>query len=827
VSSIYVLVAAASPDLKAEVIAESVAARSDMTLVHGRCVAVPEIDGVFDDVPASEPGALILVGDDRETNDLIDRLLAERAGLVVVYVDVTDDIVRFSVSDPRLDSLLNALRHLVEGAGVEGQMRVAHVELRASRPLLQASVEWVHRLFREAVAQVPDENGDVHGLSVTRTTILQALDDTSATRGYQDRDLLDADVALDAALDGADSREEPLAAAVRGLHLGPLELRMLLLGLAPELDLRFQRCIGFLLDDMSRRVGTFGLYSTLLGSTAQIRGELAVTGAFGTWPIFEGAPGQQPPADEPLRLDPFLAQWLLGLADALERDPRVRRVLRLVPWPGAGLLSRHEERIRGAALIGKLLDRSATAWVVLSGPDVSASRALLEHGDDVCQVRPIRVDAAFLAGTDVVAIEECALRLGRMRQLTGAPIVVDLSGEVGDAEAETLRTFLSALGETGGTTAVISSDDALVVRLLGSSSFESIPESALPNEALVAAVKTAASGADVHLADDAAEGIIRRYPLRLDGLERAMSLARSRPKDYNVDRPELARFISACKQVAAEGLSRLADRIEPIFDLDDVVLPADQKSQLVEIVDNVRLAPRVLDEWRFRDQLPYGRGVTALFFGPSGTGKTMAAIAIARRLDIQLLRLDLSRVVSKYIGDTEKNIDRIFTDAQRSGSAILFDEADALLGKRSEVKDAHDRYANIEVAYLLQRMEAFDGLAILTTNMRQNLEAALLRRLRFIIDFPRPDVDARERIWRQCLPEESHLLDDQAFRQLARKIDLTGGHIRQMTLRAAFIAAAAESRIQLTHVAQAARAELAKLGMPPVELDVPTSRRAA
>jgi SpoVK/Ycf46/Vps4 family AAA+-type ATPase len=143
------------------------------------------------------------------------------------------------------------------------------------------------------------------------------------------------------------------------------------------------------------------------------------------------------------------------------------------------------------------------------------------------------------------------------------------------------------------------------------------------------------------------------------------------------------------------------------------------------------------------------------------------------------------------------------------------------------VKDAHDRYANIEVAYLLQRMEAFDGLAILTTNMRQNLEAALLRRLRFIIDFPRPDVDARERIWRQCLPEESHLLDDQAFRQLARKIDLTGGHIRQMTLRAAFIAAAAESRIQLTHVAQAARAELAKLGMPPVELDVPTSRRAA
>jgi SpoVK/Ycf46/Vps4 family AAA+-type ATPase len=250
------------------------------------------------------------------------------------------------------------------------------------------------------------------------------------------------------------------------------------------------------------------------------------------------------------------------------------------------------------------------------------------------------------------------------------------------------------------------------------------------------------------------------------------------------------------------------------------VLPPDRGRQLLEVVDNVRLSAHVLDHWRFGDQLPYGRGVSALFFGPSGTGKTMAAMGIARRLGVQLLRLDFSRVVSKYIGDTEKNLDRVFTDAQRSGAAILIDEADALLGKRSEVKDAHDRYANIEVAYLLQRMEAYEGLAILTTNMRQNLDPAFLRRLRFIVDFPRPDVEARERIWRQCLPAESHQLDDAAFRQLARRIDLTGGHIRQITLRAAFIAAAAGARIGLEHMAQAAGAELAKLGMAPAELDL-------
>src|SRR5205807_8036921 len=168
----------------------------------------------------------------------------------------------------------------------------------------------------------------------------------------------------------------------------------------------------------------------------------------------------------------------------------------------------------------------------------------------------------------------------------------------------------------------------------------------------------------------------------------------------------------------------------------------------------------------------------ALFHGSSGTGKTMAAMGIARELGIEILRLDFSKVVSKYIGDTEKNIDRVFTDAQRSGAAILIDEAEALLGKRSEIKDAHDRYANIEVAYLLQRMEAYEGLAILTTNLRQNLDPAFLRRLRFIVEFPRPDAEARERIWRQCLPEGSHALDDAAFRQLARKIDVTGGHVR-------------------------------------------------
>jgi hypothetical protein len=834
VSRINVLVASTSTDVKAEVIAEAVATRPDMHLIARRYVTTAEVDALLESLPPS-PCALVLVGRPAEADALARRWLAERIDLVIMHVDVVDDTVRIALRDPRLESLLSALRELVERLGTEKQARVVRIALEpASSPaepqgsLLRAAIDWVHKLFRDAVASVSDENGDVHGFSVTRATLLQSLDTPSRRGSEQPRALAEADAALDRALEAAGASPEPLAVVARALELGPLEFRMMVLAWAPELDLRFQRCIGFLLDEMSRRVGTMGLYSALLGVPIQVRGALARGGALSRWLLFEECAGHQPAADEQLRLDPFLAQWLLGDRSALAHDPRVRRSTRLVPWAGAGLLQRREERSEALGLMSKVHDASAPAWTLLGGHDPAAWRALLELGAHTLRVAPIRVEPSRLEGLDAIQIEECALLVGRMARLTGEPLVVDVTDVEGSESKEGwMRLFLATLGGTACRPAVICREEARIVRLLGPASYELLPAAPLPASARLAAVRAAATGADAYLTEEAAEAIANRYPLQVDGLEQAMRLARSRPVQHGADDPRLARFAAACKEVAAEGLSQLADRIEPIFSLDEVVLPLDRKQQLVEIVDNVRLAPRVLDEWRFREQLPFGRGVSVLFFGPSGTGKTMAAMAIARWLGIQLLRLDLSRVVSKFIGDTEKNIDRVFSDAQRSGSVILIDEADALLGKRSEVKDAHDRYANIEVAYLLQRMEAYEGLAILTTNLRQNLDPAFLRRLRFIIEFPRPDVEAREKIWRQCLPEGSHVLGDAEFRQLAKKIDLTGGHIRQITLRAAFIAAAACAQVTLEHIAQASRAELAKLGMPPVAIDLTQGRRAA
>ncbi|HEX7153710.1 MAG TPA: ATP-binding protein [Thermoanaerobaculia bacterium] len=828
-SRINVLVATTLVDgAPARWIAGAVAVRPDMNLLEPEPVTPAFVEALLPSLSATPRCALVIVGSAKDTEPLAKRWLAYRSDIVVMDMDPGEDSARIEVHGSGLDPLLKALQELVEHVATHapGQMLIRLVEpveedpantapAPAPRPLLEAAIDWAHKLLRDAVSRVPDENGDVQGLSVTRATLLHSLDPLERGPSSSWTDSLNADEALDRALLAADPQREPLAAAARVFTLSPLEFRMLVLALAPELDLRFQRCIGFLLDDMSRRVGTLALYSALLGEPALVRTALIRDGALTRWLAFEGS--HPPAADEPLRLDPSLVQWLLGDREALDADPRVRRVLRLVPWPGASLLE--AERARAAELVRSL---DPERWLALASNDPTGWRALLELAGGE---RPlIRVEPARLANADFADVEDCARRIGRMARLTRWTLVVDCTK---DEEEDGLRLFFATLARMRTKAVVISSDAARIIKLLGAASHELNIDPALSADARIEAVRAAATAADASFTEKEAEAFSPRYPLTIDQLEHAARLAASRPKNYDADDPSAARFLAAAREVASEGISHLAERIEPSFTLEQVVLPTERKQQLEEIVDHVRLAPRVLDEWKFGDQLPYGRGVTALFHGSSGTGKTMAAMGIAHKLGIQLLRLDFSKVVSKYIGDTEKNIDRVFTDAQRSGAAILIDEADALLGKRSEVKDAHDRYANIEVAYLLQRMEAYEGLAILTTNQRQNLDAAFLRRLRFVIEFPRPDVDAREQIWRQCLPEGSHELDDAAFRQLARKVDLTGGHIRQITLRAAFIAAAAGAQIGLEHIVHAARAEFAKLGMPPAAIDVGQTRKVA
>lgn len=258
----------------------------------------------------------------------------------------------------------------------------------------------------------------------------------------------------------------------------------------------------------------------------------------------------------------------------------------------------------------------------------------------------------------------------------------------------------------------------------------------------------------------------------------------------------------------ADGLAR---QVEPHFLLADVILPDEVRSELQHLLARVRLRPTVIDDWGMRPGGLRGRGITALFAGESGTGKTMAAEALAGELGVPLFHVSLSSVIDKYIGETEKNLDRVFTQAEGVDGVLLFDEADALFGKRSEVSDARDRHANLEVAFLLQRMEAFNGLAILTTNMRANLDPAFSRRLDAILDFPEPDKHLREAIWRACFAEGKADLSDEDFATLS-SLNFPGGAIRSATLSAGFMAAAEGALIQRRHAIGGARREWLKLG---------------
>jgi ATPase family associated with various cellular activities (AAA)/Winged helix domain, variant len=278
------------------------------------------------------------------------------------------------------------------------------------------------------------------------------------------------------------------------------------------------------------------------------------------------------------------------------------------------------------------------------------------------------------------------------------------------------------------------------------------------------------------------------------------------------------RLWDACRVQSRPRLEGLAQRIEPVSEWDDLVLPEKQKEILSNVAIHVRQRGKVYQTWGFSSKSMRGLGISALFAGPSGTGKTMAAEVLAADLRLDLYRIDLSQIVSKYIGETEKNLRSVFDAAEEGAAVLLFDEADALFGKRSEVKDSHDRYANIEVSYLLQRMEAYRGLAILTTNRKSAIDQAFMRRIRFVVEFAYPEATQRAEIWRRVFPPRTPT-ENLRIDRLAR-LNAAGGHIRNIAMGAAFLAADAGEPVRMSHLLTAARSEFAKLEKPLTDAEI-------
>jgi hypothetical protein len=314
-----------------------------------------------------------------------------------------------------------------------------------------------------------------------------------------------------------------------------------------------------------------------------------------------------------------------------------------------------------------------------------------------------------------------------------------------------------------------------------------------------------ALGVEAARLNGALDGVATQFRLSAETIARTGEALR--PALAASPTPDAALW-QACRASVRNGLDDLAQRVEPAAHWDDLVLPGPQKATLRQIAVHVKHRFAVYDGWGFAGKGARGLGISALFAGESGTGKTMAAEVLANELHLDLYRIDLAAAVSKYIGETEKNLKRVFEAAEDSGAILLFDDADALFGKRSEVKDSHDRYANIEVSYLLQRMEAYRGLAILTSNLKNALDTAFMRRLRFVVQFPFPDAQQRELIWRGIFPAATPL-EGVDCAKLAR-LNVAGGGIRNIAMNAAFLAAAAGSPVAMPHLLQAARSEAAK-----------------
>ena len=607
-----------------------------------------------------------------------------------------------------------------------------------------------------------------------RTRLLAA-----AGRG-DETDVAAADDAAEQALAeaGTDSSLQVLRTV---FALTDFEVDVVLLAAAYELDARVaQLCADA--GDQRRPYPTFALALALLPEPHW--SALTPGAPLRAWRLVEA--GHAPLTTAPLQLDERVLHALLGV-DQLDR--------RLEPY-AVPVVTTHQIPPSQRALA---LDVAA-AWTSGAASDVRIV------GVDEADRRAVVAVAAAATGRGLHVVRAADLPTGiderdalvrlwqREQALAGRALLVEVGDDAGEHLAASLLARLS------GPVAVSARE-----RAAGGSATWVVEVGTPTGDERLALWRDQLTRAATPADDDAIANVCAQFDLPASGVGAVTARVAGAPLNRD-------RLWRAAREHSRPQLAALAQRIDVRAGWGDLVLPAAQLAALRDIVVHVRRRPTVHDAWGFAAAGSRGLGITALFAGPSGTGKTLAAEVLARELDLDLYRIDLSAVVSKYIGETEKNLRRVFDAAEGGGAVLLFDEADALFGKRSEVRDSHDRYANIEVSYLLQRMETYRGLALLTTNLRAALDDAFSRRLRFVVQFPFPDFALRRALWAQAFPPGVPR-DDLDVDELAR-LSVTGGSIANIALSAAFGAAERGDRVRREDLLRAAQTEYAKLDRP-------------
>ena len=589
---------------------------------------------------------------------------------------------------------------------------------------------------------------------------------------------------------GCDLRLRRLA---RTFDLDELDVELLLVAVAPDLDDRFERLYGYLHDDVSRRRASVGLWLELCGiepASGIAWKRLAVDAKVTSARLLIVEDADRPFLTRSLRVPDRVTSFLLGNDDVDAQLAPLTYTCDGVPSAGVEALSRWMSSKPSLVYVRERPGAAAAPLAVAAAESAARDTLLL----DLRRVRP-EDDPVMLAG---IAAREA--------RLSGAVLVAGpIEALVGRGPAA-----VHAFAESKATTALFGGSNwdpvwAREVPLL----CEAHPIASEREGLWASAVDRKRSGLD-------AAAATAQFRLSPEQIRRASEAARLQAEaSARPVGPEDLR--AGARAQNAAGLERLARRIEPSVGFNDLVLAAETLQLLRELTVRARQRERVLDEWRLAGAASRRRGLTTLFAGASGTGKTIAAEAVAGEMGLDLYVVDLASVVDKYVGETEKNLDRIFGEAETVNGVLLFDEADALFGKRSEVADAHDRYANVEIAYLLQRMEMFEGIAILATNLRSNLDEAFARRLDTLIDFAEPEEADRLRLWNLCLGPTAPRANDIDLAFLARAFKLSGGNIRNIAVAAGYYAAEEGRAIAMRDLVRATQREYRKLGHMVVE----------
>jgi hypothetical protein len=573
--------------------------------------------------------------------------------------------------------------------------------------------------------------------------------------------------------------------------LSPFERWLLLLCAGIELDGRFPEACAAAHGDGRRGHATLGLAFSVFGSphwSAATRSR-----PLRAWRLIEIASGDGL-ISSPLRIDERILHFLTGTDVADERlEPVMRR--QTADHDVAAFLAPTIETV------ARLLT-TAPSRVQLVGRSASDRRAMA-----IAAFAAAGLMTHVVRGADLPALaserDTMAKLCARETRLTSSGIVIQTESADTTETARNVAIFAARLDAP----CIIESVDAVTFQDLEAARVTIPSATSMERRQLW----LHSLGAMAPRVNGELDTIVDHFDLDSQTIRQAASSIRLLPDDVRGD--ELKRTAwRICREHARPALSQIAREIVPNADWDSLVLPESQMETLRQITAHVRHRVTVHEHWGFAERYTRGLGITAMFAGMSGTGKTMAAEVLAHTLDLDLFQIDLASVVSKYIGETEKNLKRVFDAAEGTGAVLLFDEADSLFGKRTEVRDSHDRYANLEVSYLLQRMEAYRGLAVLTTNMRHAIDTAFLRRIRFIVEFPLPDLTDRARIWQRVFPKNTptHALDPA---KLAR-LNVAGGVIRNIAMQAAFFAADEGEPVGMPHILQAARVEYAKLDKP-------------